>query len=424
MTKNGKTIESTLNSDLCTGCGTCEGICPNSAIQMRKVKGIYVPILDAKMCNHCGICFQVCPGHSIDFRRLNSAIFGTDQEETLMGNYLSCYVGHSTDPEIRRNSSSGGLVTGLLVFALEEGIIDGALVTKMSDASPLDPEVIIAKTRDEIIESSKSKYCPVPANVALKGITGKNMRLATVGLPCHIEGIRKAEALNRQLAEKIVLHLGLFCNHTPTFLATAYLLHKMGMKSEDVKKIDYRGGGWPGRMSVELRNGEKKSVQYSNLYYWGHIFNTHFFTSRCILCNDKICELSDISFGDAWHLLGSRIGKSIIVSRKETGENLLQKASEKGQIEIEEVNASQVLECQGIDLVERRHMARMSVFRKLGKDIPNYNKRISESRPLDYAAALMSYLRMHLSSKSQFWSLLDIYPLLMSRIRGSYDNLH
>lgn len=26
----------------------------------------------------------------------------------------------------------------------------------------------------------------------------------------------------------------------------------------------------------------------------------YFIPQRCILCNDKVCELSDISFGDAW----------------------------------------------------------------------------------------------------------------------------
>jgi coenzyme F420 hydrogenase subunit beta len=47
-------------------------------------------------------------------------------------------------------------------FALEEGIIDGALVTRMKKDRPLEPEPFIARTREEIIEASKSKYCGVP----------------------------------------------------------------------------------------------------------------------------------------------------------------------------------------------------------------------------------------------------------------------
>ena len=35
----------------------------------------------------------------------------------------------------------------------------------MKKDNPLEPEPFIARTREEIIEASKSKYCPVPANI-------------------------------------------------------------------------------------------------------------------------------------------------------------------------------------------------------------------------------------------------------------------
>jgi coenzyme F420 hydrogenase subunit beta len=422
MERTNKTIEDTCNAGLCTGCGTCVGLCPNSAIHMSKIRGVYVPEIDKKECNRCGVCFRVCPGHSVDFEKLNLMIFGKKQHKSLIGSYVDCYIGHSTDLKIRYNSSSGGLITGLLIFALNEGIIDGALVTRMSDARPLDPEVFIAKTADEIIGASRSKYCPVPVNIAIKYVLKKNGKFAIVGLPCHIEGIRKAEIINKELAKKIVLHLGLFCNHAPTFLATTYLLEKMNLKKEDVKKIDYRGEGWPGRISVTLKNGEKKSVKYFDPYYWGHVFNSYFFTSRCILCNDKVCELSDISFGDAWHQSNSKIGESIVVSRNKIGEELLRKAAENREIDLKRINNRNVLESQGLYLVKRRHKARILVFKKLGKEVPTYNQKILESKPSDYAAALLSYLRLSISSKPQLWRLLDIYPFLMTHIKGSRND--
>jgi coenzyme F420 hydrogenase subunit beta len=417
-----KTVEETRNAGLCTGCGTCVGVCPNSAIHLSKIRGVYVPKLNKKECNRCGTCFRVCPGHSVDFEKLNLMIFGKKQNESLIGNHVGCYVGHSTDPVIRYNSSSGGLVTKLLIFALNEGLIDGALVTKMSDSSPLDPEVFIAKTKDEIIGASRSKYCPVPANIAIKDVLETDGRFAVVGLPCHIEGIRKAEIINKELAKKIVLHLGLICNHAPTFLATTYLLEKMNLKKEDVKKIDYRGEGWPGRMSVTLKNGEKKSLRYFDPYYWGYIFNLYFFTSRCFVCNDKVCELSDISFGDAWGLSNSRIGESIVVSRNKLGEELLRKAAENSEITLKRISIGDVLESQGLDVVKRRHNARIIVFRKLGENVPTYNQKVLESKPSDYAEALVSYLRLYISSKPYLWKLLDIYLFLRTHLRGSHNN--
>src|SRR4030043_382689 len=117
---------------------------------------------------------------------------------------------HFNDEEIRRGSSSGGIVTQLLVYALEKGIIDGALVVRMKKDKPLEPEPFIARSREEIISASKSKYCPVAANVVLKAILSEKGRVAVVGLPCHINGIRKAESALPELKKKIVLHVGLF----------------------------------------------------------------------------------------------------------------------------------------------------------------------------------------------------------------------
>jgi coenzyme F420 hydrogenase subunit beta len=422
MQRIKKTIEEVLNAGLCNGCGTCVGLCPNSAIYMSKSKEGYIPKLNRTECNQCGICFDVCPGHSVNFRKLNSIIFGKEKQDVLMGNYINCYVGHATDLNIRHNSTSGGIITSLLIFAIEEGIIDGALVTKMNDARPLEPEVFIARTKDEIISASKSKYCPVPANTVLKNILRENGRFAIVGLPCHIQGIRKAEMVNKKLAKKIVLHLGLVCNHTPTFSATAYLLQKMKLRKEEVKKIDYRGEGWPGGMSIILANGKKNFVDQFDPFYWGYVFNSYFFPTRCILCNDKMCELSDISFGDAWHLSNSKIGESIIVSRREIGEELLEKATMKKEIEIKKVSSKQIVESQGLDLVKRRHKARILIFKKLGKRVPVCNQEVLESKTSDYVKALSLYLRNYVSSKPYLWNLINIYPSLLTYIKGIHKN--
>ena len=149
---------------------------------------------------------KVCPGHEVDFKGLNLEIFGKEPEDILIGNYLNCYVGHATDYDIRYNSASGGLVTALLIFALEEGLIDGALVTRMKKDKPLEPEPFIARTREEIIEARGSKYCPVPANVALREILEANEgeRFAVVGLPCHIHGMRRAQRVDARLKERVV----------------------------------------------------------------------------------------------------------------------------------------------------------------------------------------------------------------------------
>jgi coenzyme F420 hydrogenase subunit beta len=310
-------ITSVVKDGLCTGCGTCVGLCHNDALEMviDKKKGIYVPVINEEKCNNCGFCIKVCPGHEVDFSQLNQEIFGKQPDDILLGNYINCFTGYATDNDIRYNSSSGGLVTALLIHALEEGIINGALVTKMRKDRPLEPLPFIARTREEIISASGSKYCPVPANIALKEIMNApdGEKFAVVGLPCHIHGIRKAELLMPKLRNKIVLHLGIACDHTPSFCATEYLIKQNKIKLPDVSSIKYRGLGWPGKIQINNTTGDPIIKDYQESWKAG--FGILFTPIRCLSCIDKGNELADLLLADAWNLSSDNIGTSLVVIR-------------------------------------------------------------------------------------------------------------
>ena len=416
--RNGKTIEEVVENNLCTGCATCVSLCPRSAIELIKddSKGIYLPRLNEEKCNQCGTCFDVCSGHAVDFKQLNLEIFGKEPEDILIGNYLNCYIGHATDYNIRYNSSSGGLVTALLIFALEGGIIDGALVTRMKKDKPLEPEPFIARTREEIIEASKSKYCPVPANVALKEIleSEEGEKFAVVGLPCHIHGVRKAEQINKKLKEKIVLHIGILCAKTLNFMGTEFLLQKEGIAKNDIKKINYRGEGWPGGMVIEFKNDTKRFFPLSE--YYNSEFGS-FIPTRCTLCSDHACELSDISFGDAWLpeiVEHDKIGTSLIITRNEESNSILQQMISQSKIELNEITHDKVATSQGGILWKKRDLkARLTLSKLLGKNVPNYNQKLLEPGFKTYLSAILLYSLMFLANH-HLWKLLDMYLVLIS----------
>ena len=414
MTDN--TIAQVVKDELCTGCGTCIALCPEEAIKLTidERKGIYIPELDEKRCDGCGICYKVCPGHEVDFKQLDLEIFGKEPEDIFIGNYLNCYVGHSTDYDIRYNSASGGLVTPLLIFALEEGIIDGALVTRMKKDKPLEPEPFIARTKEEIIEASKSKYCPVPANIALKEIleSKDNERFAVVGVPCHIQGIRKAEMINKKLKQKIVLHLGLWCSTTCNFLGTEFVLKRLGVSKEEVRELDYRGEGWPGGLSVQLKNGEKKFISLGG--YWDTNFSS-FRPSRCRLCSDAIAEFADICFGDyrgrdAYSK--EKIGNSGIISRTRAGEDVLQRMVSKQKVEVWRVSSSDVATLQSYFHSKKNVKAVFNLFRLLGKKIPIYNQELLKPPLITYLWELDLHLRTLLASRRCLWGLLKMYTFI------------
>jgi coenzyme F420 hydrogenase subunit beta len=402
MCQNIKTI---VDEGLCTGCGTCAGICPLKAIRMTiNDEGLYIPTVTAR-CTLCGCCLLACPGHAVDFRELNTVIFGKEPENPLIGNFIDCYVGHANETDMRLNASSGGLVTSLLVFALEEGIIDGALVTKMKESKPTEPEAFVARTVDQITSARASKYCPVPANIALQEIVKTPGKYAAVGLPCHIQGIRKAEAINEDLRKRIVLHLGLFCSKTISFKGTEFLLKQMGIRKDEVRELSYRGRGWPGTMTIRLRSDTTKEIPFNS--YREGLFNLFFFVAqRCLMCVDMTSELADASFGDAWlpEFSNDQLGSSLVIVRNSMIDELLQYAVAKGKMTLNRISCSRVLE-QHANRVTMRYKkaakARFLPFAMLRRQTPRYSTSFSRSKLRDYFVSTQSYVNMYISMNQE-----------------------
>ncbi len=345
-----KNVSWVVKNNLCTGCGTCYAMCPKEAIsiEINEKKGIYEPVIDETKCNNCGICMKVCPGHEVDFETLNEQVFGKQPEDPLIGNYINCYTGYSTNEEIRYNCSSGGLVTQLLIYALENKIIDGALVTRMKKDKPLEPEPFIARTKEEIYEARGSKYCPVPANIALKEILNapEGEKFAVVGLPCHIHGIRKAEQINNKLKERIALHLGIFCSHTDDLHAFLFFLKRNKIPESSIVGLKYRSHGWPGKLQIDLITGKS----YFDGTYLKFLHDNDFFTPhRCINCTDLTAELSDISLGDAWiseFLKKDKIGRSVCIIRCDASQEIVKKISRNKEMCVCELDAQKISKSQ------------------------------------------------------------------------------
>jgi len=341
------TIEKIMRKELCVGCGTCAGICPMEAIKMEiDRRGFYIPKVDEKKCTYCGICIKVCPQNNRinNFKELNEFVFEKIPDDKVLGNSIDYYIGHSEDENLRFEASSGGMVTQLLITALEEEIIDGALVTRMRKDDPLIPEPFIARTKEEIISAMGSKYCPVPANIMLKEIieSKDNEKFAVVCLPCHLIGIRKAEKLNQKLRDKIVLHIGIFCASTNSFLGTDFILKQMEIEKKNVRSIKYRGRGWPGYMQIENTEGDIKRLFLQHPLYFGAIYPC-FANKNCITCNDHISLLSDISIGDPWRIEEDPKGNSLMISRTSSGEEAIKTAINCSHIKIKKIKRDALL---------------------------------------------------------------------------------
>jgi len=148
----------------------------------------------------------------------------------------------------------------------------------------------------------------------------------------------KAETKINELKGKVSLKIGLYCGGTPSALATKYVLNMLQISLTDVKRITYRGDGWPGFMTIYFKEGGLLRVPFEE--YWRLGFGQAFMRKRCLVCADHTAELSDISLADPWTLKSNNVrdGLSIIVTRTLNGESTLKDAEKAGYLHLEELH--------------------------------------------------------------------------------------
>ena len=113
----------------------------------------------------------------------------------VLGSYREALSARSTEKRIQDVSQDGGIVSSLLCYALDEGIIEGAVVAgdPGDDWTPV-PQVVTSS--DEVIDAAGTKYSMSPNIFALKEAVRQYglESVAIVATPCQVQGIRKAQA--------------------------------------------------------------------------------------------------------------------------------------------------------------------------------------------------------------------------------------
>lgn len=311
-------IDWVVKKQLCSGCGACVVACPHNAIELIE-EDYNKPYLTNNLCKECGICIDVCPGVLLYNRILHST---KDVRDYAQGNILRSVLGFSKDNELRLNASSGGLISSILIKLLEMKQIDGAIVVK--SGSFISNDVFIAISKEDIIEAKGSRYSPVSMCMGLDELKNLKGKFAFVGKPCEIEACNRMSHKLTWLKEKIVIKIAIFCHHTPPYSQSLKLINFLNIDRNDVKNIQYRGNGWPGKITIELKNSEKIGLPYR--IGWDKILSKKINT-RCLLCDDPLGRFSDISVGDPWgyQCNEEEYGRSIALIRNRVGEGIVDK---------------------------------------------------------------------------------------------------
>ena len=395
-------------------------------MELNPADGVFQPIVQLDLCNCCGVCLEVCPGSQVDFSVLRRHLFPEHaQTAGLLGNYHQCFLGNSTiyNSESTPQVASGGVATQLLSLALESRMVDGALVTRMSEKDPLKPEPFIAKTPQAVLSAAGSKYCPCPTNLGLREAITREGKYAVVGLPCHVQAIRKAQLAFPALKEKIPIVIGLFCAHSTSLKGTLVILRKLRLIPSQVRKITYRGQGSPGYLSVETKTGLIRNLPLMasfKAYY--PVFDSYFFVPwRCLFCQDHFNSLADVSLGDAWlpGLSKTAVGNSVIVARTQSGTQLIKQCLSAGDLKLRSIDAADVIKSQsGVLSFKSTHWkTRMSMAARMGQQVPSCE--VVSTGKSSFGSFTINICRLHSSSLKKgelIEALLDAVPFWLYRV--------
>jgi len=318
-----------VTSGLCTGCAACVVVCPHPVLDYNAQDGVYRPFhLDIDGgpadCTHgekgCTMCTRACPR----FRNWESEIdthrFARERSDEEVFGIGDVMLARASDPSLVDNGQDGGFVSALLIYALENDVIDAALVSTLEgDGSTWRATPAVARNRDDVLASAKSRYT-YSANLLAydEAVAGGAERIAVVGMGCMASAPGAMQARKAgKVARRLSLTIGLLCSKTFDDAIFEELFEaKYGLKRADITKMNIKG-----IFQIWTRDGGFHEIPLKE---------AHAYTREgCQQCPDFAAEHADISTGG----IGAFGDWTLVIVRTDLGRDLMAALVERGLVE-------------------------------------------------------------------------------------------
>lgn len=314
----------TYLQECCTGCGLCHSVAGT------KLKTDDMGFVRPENTQEGGILESLCPTY---------LYMDGVHKFSIWGEYKSVFEGYSSDENVRYRASSGGALTEISIYLLENCIVDGIIHTGVSDTDPMGTQTFVSTSADDVKAHMGSRYSVSSPLADIMQVLEQGKTYAFIGKPCDVAALKRYRETNQTLSDQIILTLSFFCAGVPSSRINEKLLSQMGTSKDRVKSFQYRGNGWPGYATAIDIDGTTHQMSYQEAWskYLGRDVN-----KICRYCMDGIGEFADISCADLWYLkndnpdFSEHPGRNIIFCRNEKGIEIVNKACEAGYLFIKD----------------------------------------------------------------------------------------
>ena len=320
-----------ITSGLCTGCAGCVISCPHDVIGYDHEAGGYKPFhiedeLGPTDCGHgqkgCTSCTRACPRFRSWEPQANEHLFDRDRaDDEVAGIYSDILLTRASDDMVHRMGQDGGLVSALLIWALDNDYIDGALTSYLEGGDAATWKAIpgVATNREEVLAGAGSRYTYSANTLAMDEAKERGLkRLALVGMSCQssIAPVMWSRKIGK-ISKPIVFNIGLLCSKTFDDAIFEELFEaKYCIPKAEITKMNIKGV-----FQIWTRDGGYHEVNLKECHDWTR--------EGCNHCPDFAAEHADISTGG----IGKDNDWTLTIVRTDVGREIIQRMIADGSIE-------------------------------------------------------------------------------------------
>ncbi len=323
-------ISEVITSGLCTGCAGCVISCPHDVIGYNHEAGGYKPFhledeLGPDDCGHgqkgCTSCTRACPRFRLWETQADEHLFGrTRLDDEVAGIHGDILLTRASDDMVHRMGQDGGLVSALLIWALDNDYIDGALTSYLEGGDATTWKAIpgVATNREEVLAGAGSRYTYSANTLAINEARERGLsRLALVGMSCQssVPPVMWSRKIGK-ISKPIVFNIGLLCSKTFDDAIFEELFEaKYRIPKAEITKMNIKGV-----FQIWTRDGGYHEVNLKECHAWTREGCTH--------CPDFAAEHADISTGG----IGKDNDWTLTIVRTELGREIMSRMIADGSI--------------------------------------------------------------------------------------------